>query len=56
MADSTPLLGTKTRLKKYNFSREEIVLIQREVEKKEYHHKFKALKYNYKRTEKKSMD
>jgi hypothetical protein len=34
MADSIPPSQDKKRLKKCNFSREEIVLIQREVEKK----------------------
>ena len=34
MADSTPPSQDKKRLKKCNFSREEIVLIQREVKKK----------------------
>jgi adenosyl cobinamide kinase/adenosyl cobinamide phosphate guanylyltransferase len=48
MADSIPCSQDKKRLKKCNFSREEIVLIQREVGKKIYPHKFKALKYKHK--------
>jgi hypothetical protein len=48
MADSIPPSQDKKRLKKCNFSREKVVLILREVEKKLYHHKFKALKYNHK--------
>jgi hypothetical protein len=48
MADSIPPSQDKKRLKKCNFSREEVVLILREVEFFLYHHKFKALKYNHK--------